>query len=191
METYSQKRDVNSQNCNEKQFISAYSPKQKISLKFEGEGRTKQSFKAECDINQILARYQRTGVLDFQQKYAPQYGDVTAIDFQKAQFMIAEANGLFAQMPSKLRARFDNDPAKFLAFVDDDRNRLEAEDLGLLRKKENEAGQAAEAPSGAAAKPPANPTASGGVTPHTHDKKSPQGSKTPSPAKSGEGHGEG
>lgn len=190
METYSQKRDVNSQNCNQK-FITAYSPKNKVQLTFTGAGRTKQSFKNECDINQILARFQRTGVLDFQQKHAPQYGDVTAIEFQKAQFMIAEANGMFAAMPSKLRARFDNDPAKFLAFIDDERNRNEAQDLGLLKEVQNEAGQAAGAPSGAAAKPPANPTARGGGTPHTHEQKSPQSSKTPSPAKSGEGPGEG
>lgn len=172
-----------------KKFISAYSEKQKIQTTFSGEGRTKQAFKAECDINQILARYQRTGVLDFQQKHAPEYGDVTAIDFQKAQFMIAEAKGMFAAMPAHLRSRFDNDPAKFLAFIEDERNRNEAEDLGLLKEKVKP--EAPEAPQGASGKPQANPPARGGGTPHTHEQKGPQGSKTPSPAKPGEGSGEG
>lgn len=185
------KKATYSSNQNQNQnFVSAYSPKQKIQTTFTGAGRTKQAHKAECDINNILARFKRTGVLDFQQKMQPQYGDVTAIDFQEAQFLIAKANGMFAAMPAHLRARFDNDPAKFLAFVNDKRNRNEAEDLGLLKEKENEAGQAVEAPVGAATKPPANPTAQGG-TPPSPSPKAPHSHQNPLPGHQGRGQGEG
>lgn len=138
------------------QFIRPYGPKLKVSLTFTGAGRTKQSHKAECDINTILARYKRTGVLDFQQRMEPQYGDVSAIEFQDAQLKIAHAKGLFAAMPAHLRHRFDNDPVKFLAFVNDERNRNEAEDLGLLKVKSPEP---VAAPVGAVPAPETNPTA--------------------------------
>lgn len=140
-------------------FISAYSAKVKLALSFPSPSRTKQAHKDECDINNILARYKRTGVLDFQQKHEPQYGDVTALDFQQAQFTVAAANGMFAAMPAFLRARFDNDPYKFLAFVHDERNRVEAEDLGLLKPKPAPPAPnvAPAAPAAAPAEPPAAP----------------------------------
>lgn len=141
---------------------SAYSLKAKISLTFTGNGRTKQSHKAECDINQILARYKKTGTLDFQQKHEPQYGDVTALEFQSAQLMIAEAKGLFAAMPAHLRHRFDNEPAKFLAFVQDDRNKAEAEELGLLKVKPAEPVKAS---AEAVPAPVVNPTAPAATPP--------------------------
>lgn len=136
-------------------FRTSYGPKLKITILFTGLGLAKQSFKDECDINHILARYRKTGVLDFQQKMEPQYGDVSAIDFQDAQLLIAKANGMFAAMPAHLRNRFENEPAKFLAFVQDERNRNEAEDLGLLKVKP-EAPVAAPAASG---QPTVNPPA--------------------------------
>lgn len=170
-------------------FRTAYGPKAKVSISFEGPGRTKQAHKAECDINNILARFKRTGVLDFQQKHAPQYGDVTAIDFQEAQFIIAEAKGMFAALPAHLRSRFENDPAKFLAFVQDERNRNEAEDLGLLKEKVKP--EPPEAPSGASGKAQANPPARGGGGTPPKAEKGSEALKSPSPRGRGEGDGEG
>lgn len=141
-------------------FISAYSPKLKVETLFTGEGRTKQAHKAECDINNILARFKRTGVIDFHQKNEPRYGDCTALEFQSAQLLIANAKGMFAAMPAHLRARFDNDPAKFLAFVDDPRNRNEMEDLGLMKPKGEETAAPAAVP-----QPEANPTAAPATPP--------------------------
>lgn len=142
-------------------FISAYSAKGQQRVFNTSPSRTKQAHKQECDINHILARYKRTGVLDFQQRHEPQYGDVTAIDFQEAQFTVAKANGMFAAMPAHLRARFDNDPGKFLTFVHDERNRVEAEDLGLLKPR-----AAAPAPTAAPAQPaPSEPPAGATTSP--------------------------
>lgn len=146
-------------------FYSAYSPKQKISLSFEGPGRTKQAHKAECDINNILARFKKTGTLDFQQQHAPQYGDVTAIDFQNAQLLIAQAKGMFAAMPAHLRSEFDNEPGKFLAFVNDPTNRAKAEKLGLLKAPESP--EAPKVKLEAPAAPPANPPAPSAPPPST------------------------
>lgn len=114
-------------------FRTAYGPKLKISLTSTAVSRTKQSFKAECDINNIMARYQKTGVLDFTQKHEPRYGDVTGYEFQRAMLTIAHSKSMFAEMPSALRSRFKNDPREFLEYIHDPRNAEEAEELGLLK----------------------------------------------------------
>lgn len=101
--------------------------------------RTKQSFRDECDINIIMGRYLQTGVIDFVAKHSPQYGDVTGADFQTAMQTVAQANSMFADLPSSLRERFGNDPAQFLDFVADDKNRAEAAQLGLLSKEAQQA----------------------------------------------------
>lgn len=94
---------------------------------------TRQGFKDECDINVIMARYQATGVIDFVNKHEGSFADVSAIDFQTAQETVARARSAFNDLPSSLRERFENDPAQFLEFVQDDKNRAEAMELGLLR----------------------------------------------------------
>lgn len=112
---------------------SAYSPKRSIQLICPTKGRTKQSFKAECDINTIVNRFLKTGVMDFAQKNEPRYGDTTGIEFQSAMNTVAAANSLFNELPAALRARFENEPAQFLDFVQDDKNAAEARELGLLK----------------------------------------------------------
>ena len=117
-------------------FASAYSPKLRCSISFSGEGRTKQSFKAECDINTIMSRYARTGVLDHLARTPPQYADIEGIDFQGAMQVVATAREQFAAMSSELRDRFANDPAKLLSFLQNPDNLEEGVKLGLLTRSE-------------------------------------------------------
>jgi len=112
---------------------SLYSPKSRLQIQFEGQGLTHQSFKDECDINTIMGRYLKTGVLPENLTQAEaQYLDVSDVDFQAAAELVAGAKSLFEQMPSSIRNRFDNDPAKLLAFTSDVKNRQEAAQMGLL-----------------------------------------------------------
>lgn len=119
-----------------KPFRTAYGPKLEVELIFTGPGRTKQAFKAECDINTIMARYQKTGVLEFTQKHAGQFEDVTALDYTAGMQAIAAAKSMFFDMPSALRARFENEPGRFLEFIQDPRNTAEAIELGLATVRE-------------------------------------------------------
>lgn len=114
-------------------FKTAYGLKLVVQPILEGAERTKQSFKAECDINNIMAKYQRTGVLDFAAKREPQYGDCTGIEFQAGMEMISRARTMFEELPSSIRARFENNPVEFLNFVQNPENREEAKELGLLK----------------------------------------------------------
>jgi len=121
-----------------REIRSAYEPKPQVQFScLETElpyGRTKQSFKDECDINVILRRFLKTGQLDLANRLEPRYGDCTGIEFQNAVNTVAAAKSLFAELPAQLRARFENEPAKFLDFVQDDRNEDEARKLGLLKE---------------------------------------------------------
>lgn len=93
--------------------------------------RTQQHFRDECDINVLVARFARTGVPE-----APEAPPLAVFDevfdFQSAQQALIDANRAFMQLPSNLRARFQNDPGQFLAFVDDEANRDEAIRLRLV-----------------------------------------------------------
>lgn len=95
-------------------------------------GRTKQSFKDECDINRIMKKYQNTGVLPVGIGVG-QYGDFYDVDdYMSAQLVVKRAEAQFAALPSAVRARFSNSPAALLAFVADKANYDEARKLGLL-----------------------------------------------------------
>lgn len=96
---------------------------------------TQQQFKEECDINTIVERFGITGQLPSNVRM-PLYGDFTdAIDdYQTALHVIKQAEESFLAMPAKVRERFGHEPQAFLEFVNDPRNRDEAEKLGLVVK---------------------------------------------------------
>lgn len=95
---------------------------------------TKQEFMPECDINNILTEFKVTGQIRHLAVNAAAgvYTDLSnAPDFQTALNTVVAGEAAFATLPSKLRARFNNDPGEFLAFMDDPANQDEAIRLGL------------------------------------------------------------
>lgn len=118
-------------------FRSAYSPRKRVSITFPEQSKhTKQEFKEECDINNIMAQYLINGILPNMNERAPQYLDVTGYDYQQSMDLIAGAQTLFNELPSGVRLRFENDPAQFLDFCSDEKNRSEMAEMGLLRPKQ-------------------------------------------------------
>lgn len=105
---------------------NAYSPPVRVSITFPEHGRTKQAGKDACDINQIMHRYIRQGVIEHVNQYQPQYLDTTGYDFQAAQELVANAQSMFADLPSQVRAAFKNDPAEFMDFVQKGETTVEA-----------------------------------------------------------------
>lgn len=94
--------------------------------------RTKQEFRDECDVNNIMKKYLKTGQLPELIKSNPKYGDFSDVpSFQEAQDRVNFANAQFAALPARVRARFENDPAQFLAFASDERNAQELIDMKL------------------------------------------------------------
>lgn len=97
-----------------------------------------QQFAEECDINTILQRFNITGQLP-DAPLSPRYGDFTGIsDYKTALDRVIAAKEEFGSLPAPIRARFNNDPAQLIEFLENEQNRSEAEDLGLVTKKELE-----------------------------------------------------
>lgn len=114
-------------------FRHLLSPRRRVFSPVGSVSMTKQSFRDECDINVIMARYQATGVLPVVQVKEGRFLDVPVDDYQTAMFKVAEAKSMFAGLPAKVRDRFGNDPGKLLEFLQDDRNVAEARELGLVK----------------------------------------------------------
>lgn len=94
--------------------------------------RTKQSDSEHCEINNIMAKYARTGAINHFNTHQGNYGDATGHDFQTAMNIVTDAQNMFNDLPSTLRNRFDNEPSQFLDFVNDEANISEMAELGLL-----------------------------------------------------------
>lgn len=97
--------------------------------------RTKQEFKDECDINVLMKRYQKTGLFPQYPGQEPRYvSNIGVPDYQESLNIVMKARSEFESLNSELRKRFDNDPAKFLAFVNDEKNGDELVKLGLRER---------------------------------------------------------
>lgn len=130
---------------------------------FPKETRTKQSFQAECDINNIMAKYAKTGVLEHTRNVQGAYGDFSDVpDFQEARNRLIAAEEAFMALPAAIRKRFDNDPEQFVAFLSDDANRDEAVKLGLVQKPEEPSGSDIEAKPKSPAEPTGEPASPSG-----------------------------
>lgn len=103
----------------------------------QGPVLVQQSGKDDADINVLIARFGKTGMLP-QVQLPPQFLDTTIVpDFLAASKLISDASSLFSSLAAPVRARFHNDPAELLAFVSSPGNGAELVALGLaaLRPK--------------------------------------------------------
>ncbi len=93
------------------------------------DGRVKQSFKDETDINKILKRAQKTGTISHINKYEARYADFSDFDFFEAQLMLTKGREIFDDLPSEIRSEFNQSQAAFFDYVNDPANKDE-----LLKK---------------------------------------------------------
>ncbi len=93
------------------------------------DGRTKQSFKDDTDINKIMARFDKTGTISHLAKFEGVYADFSDFDFHEQSNKLARGGEIFAALPAEMRREFGQSPAKFFAYVNDPEN------IDDLRKK--------------------------------------------------------
>jgi len=86
------------------------------------DGRTKQAFKDETDINKILFRAQKAGVMSHLEKYQGSYGDFADYDFFEETMKMTKGREVFDALPSELRTEFNQSPAEFFDYVNDPAN---------------------------------------------------------------------
>ncbi len=100
---------------------------------------TKQSFKKETDINTIMAKFVKTGIItpDALAKRQGTFADVSEIgDFHECLMQIDAAKAAFMTLGPQLRSRFHNEPAELLDFCKNPENKEEAIELGIISKPE-------------------------------------------------------
>lgn len=114
------------------EYVSGYvSPG--VYIDESGESFVQQADFEKADINHILDRFVRTGILESVSRTQGSYGDFSDItDFHSALLQVEHAKESFMTLPATLRERFENDPGRFLDFVSNPANEAEMASLGLL-----------------------------------------------------------
>lgn len=112
-----------------------YTPgRPRVGFACEGPSMTREEFASECDINQIMARYEKTGVINHYSSREPQYMDLGDVpDLQTALNVLQEGTDAFMRLPASIRKRFGNDPHEFIAFSEDPANLGELRNWGLAK----------------------------------------------------------
>lgn len=121
---------------NEKKSNSPGRRYPRVQIFFEDPSLTKQSMKDDCDINNILKKFNKTGQLPDLIKTNPKFGDFAdTLDYQESLNLVIHAQTQFEALSAAVRKRFHNDPAEFLEFVQDAKNAEEMVSLGLASKR--------------------------------------------------------
>lgn len=85
---------------------------------FLDEHRTIQSGKDDADINVIVRRFGISGGLPVVSMPPPITEFMDVFDFQSAMNVVVKAQKSFGELDADVRARFNNDPARFVEFVE-------------------------------------------------------------------------
>jgi phage internal scaffolding protein len=112
-------------------------------LKCSDPSLTVQSMTEEADINTIVRRFGLTGQVTVHDRPPLNEEFVDVMDFHSAQNLIRAAQEAFMDQPAEVRARFDNDPGKFVDFCSDGANHDELVKLGLAVAKATPEGSVA------------------------------------------------
>lgn len=97
-----------------------------------GESRTKQAMQDECNINLIMARFEKTGLITHLAQGAPSFADVSELTgYRSAIENVRLVQEYFLGLPAKVRARFDHDAATFMDYLESDATPDELRELGL------------------------------------------------------------
>lgn len=122
-------------------FRTAYGKRNQVAVSFLDEDGnplptpTQQHLKAECDINNILRQYDKTGLITHVNNATAQYGDFTEVnEYQESLNRVIAAQDAFAALPSDVRKRFANDPGEFFEFATDPSNFDAMVDMGLAER---------------------------------------------------------
>jgi len=115
---------------------SFYTPHPSITLDCGTEEITKQSHKAECDINTILSQFSRTGIIDHINNSPAEWLDLPdTMDFQQSLAVISEAQDAFASLPSQVRDYYQNSPAVFLGALTNPAEHDRLVEYGVLKPR--------------------------------------------------------
>lgn len=113
-----------------KTLQSAYREHERVLYKDDDRvSLTRQEFSDESDINSIMKRFEKTGMLPANNT-TPKYIDLTGApqNLQETMNLLNGARDAFMRLPAQVRKEFDNDPIKFTEFA------MEKDNLPKLRE---------------------------------------------------------
>lgn len=94
------------------------------------DGRTKQAFKDQTDINKLLVRAQQGDSISHLAKHGAMYGDFTDIDdLLTAHNRLERGNQIFRSLPGEIKREFNQSAREFFNYVNDPANADKLEDL--------------------------------------------------------------
>lgn len=108
---------------------TAYGKRVKVAHPKSGKSLTEQSHTKACDINNIVAKYTKTGLIDHINNRRGTFGNVSGADYKAAMDLVAEQKSVFYELPARVRDQFDNDPANYLDLVMTDEGVQELENI--------------------------------------------------------------
>lgn len=123
--------------ANSNKFRSAYDGKRvRVQVDFTGtESMCEQHHKNDCDINTILKKYDKTGLITHVNNAKAEYGDFTVVnEYQENLQHVINAQMAFEELPSDIRKKFANDPGAFFEFATDPSNIDKMIEYGLAEK---------------------------------------------------------
>jgi len=121
-----------------KQITTRTNGSKRVSTIFKDPSKTDQSQKKATDVNEIVAKYKKTGQITHIRENQGVYADVSNIpDLIGALEQVEKASLAFDSLPATLRKKLNNDPTQFIEYLKDPANNDEAIKLGLIKPKES------------------------------------------------------
>ena len=112
----------------------AYDKHERQGFQTTGESLTQQHFANEADVKTIIKKHDRTGIISHVARGVAQYGDYSEVnEYREALDMVNNANNSFMELPSEIRAMFENDAGSFFEFATNPANDEKMVELGLKK----------------------------------------------------------
>ncbi|AXH77649.1 MAG: internal scaffolding protein [Microviridae sp.] len=100
---------------------------------------TEQSHKNGTMVENIIAQYDRTGLILHVNQATASYGDFTEVnEYQESLNLVIEADNAFNALPAAVRKEFANDAGAFFEFATNPANAERMYELGLAVKPKEE-----------------------------------------------------
>jgi phage internal scaffolding protein len=99
--------------------------------------KTDQSYKKSTDINVLIAKYQKTGIVPNLHQRTGSYGDFSEVPTLEDAFeRVNSAIEAFNSLPADIRKLMDNDASQLASWLSNEDNHEMAIKYGLLEKKD-------------------------------------------------------
>jgi phage internal scaffolding protein len=112
-------------------FQTPYTKNPRARMNQFEDSTTEQSHKDELKMENILSKYHHSLAQEHRLDHRGMYGFASSATLTEAMEVVHTARDMFNELPSAIRNKFENDPAKFLDFVQDEANAKEMVSLGL------------------------------------------------------------